>query len=129
METVFQQSRPCCAPVFPGWLEIWLLGLENLRLVPVWDPNYPVNPDSGDGMGSFVCRHADADWMGRFPDTERRREEVVNRLGYEKIWRQQMAPGCEYTWYTPDGKVEDPERMPRTAPRAMLTPGESMNDW
>jgi hypothetical protein len=117
------------AGVDPGWLEIWLLGLDNVRLVPVWDPNYPSNPNSGDGMGSFVCRQADADWMGRFPDTPRQRDEVVQRLGYEEIWRRQMAPGCTYTWYTPDGKVEDPERMPRTAPGAVLTPGGAMNEW
>lgn len=115
--------------VDPGWLEMFLYDLGNVRLVPVWDPNYPVSANSGDGMGSYICAQADTDWMARFPETQQRRDEAVHRLHYEEVWTRHMAPGCRYTWYTPHGKVKAPQRMPRGAAPQTRDTNLPLNDW
>ncbi len=115
--------------VDPGWLEMFLYDLTNVRLVPVWDPNYPVSQVAGDGMGSYICAQAETDWLARFPQTQQRRDEAVQRLHYEEVWSRRMAPGCRYTWYTPHGEVDDLERMPREATSVTRDPSLPLNDW
>jgi len=91
--------------VDPGRIDLFLLGVDNVLVAPVWDPKVKLDAHAGDGLSSYICRQSEEDWHHRFRDLEGRRDRVIRSHDYQPVWSRQYTDWCRYTWYTRGGET------------------------
>ena len=111
--------------VDPGVLELFLLGRQDVQLIPTWGTH--VSGRQGDALASYRCKETDPNWRSRFEGFNLSRAEVLARFDYQPVWTRHLSPDCTFSWWTPGGIL--PVGMPDEGDGPETLEGPSQADW
>lgn len=87
----------------PGRLPLFLLGLDDVELLGVYEEVGEAAEVPVAALASFTCDHAEAEWTQRHPEIPARREALVLAQGLVPAWTADLGGGCRYVWLVPAG--------------------------
>ncbi len=99
-------------PEEPGRLELFLLGLDHVRLLPVYVPDAVGAVETVRAFAHFSCRGIEAQWRQRRPGVEQAAHHELLRRGLQLAWFRDLPHGCSYGWSLPGGVLPAGASLP-----------------
>ena len=97
----------------PGDLELFLSGRDQVEIINLTFAMIPEDREQDiRAMSHFRCDHLDSTWRFRHPKSLANYKSAIGQANLEEAWSIDYEKYCTYVWYTPDGQILNPDKLP-----------------